>query len=90
MTKDLNPQQYKQMMNYLTRPEQKKREFAKADNSPVMVSNGEIMTENQFVKSLPIEDQPGYDPDKDPNLLRRIKYYQGESLGADFDIAIAE
>ena len=30
MTKDLNPQQYKQMMNYLTRPEQKKREFAKA------------------------------------------------------------
>ena len=48
------------------------------------------MTENQFVKSLPIEDQPGYDPDKDPNLLRRIKYYQGESLGADFDIAIAE
>ena len=90
MTKDLNPQQYKQMMNYLTRPKQKPREFEKTDNSPVMVSNGEIMTENQFVKSLPIEDQPGYDPDKDPNLLRRIKYYQGESLGADFDIAIAE
>ena len=55
-----------------------------------MVSNGEIMTENQFVKSLPIEDQPGYDPDKDPNLLRRIKYYQGEELGAEFDRAIAE
>ena len=90
MTKDLNPQQYKQMMNYLTRPKQKPREFEKTDNSPVMVSNGEIMTENQFVKSLPIEDQPGYDPDKDPNLLRRIKYYQGESLGADFDVAIAE
>ena len=47
------------------------------------------MTENQFKKSLPIEDQPGYDADKDPNLLRRIKYYQGESLGADFDRAIA-
>ncbi len=29
MTKDLNPQQYKQMMNYLTRPEQKPREFKK-------------------------------------------------------------
>ena len=90
MTKDLNPQQYKQMMNYLTRPKQKPREFEKTDNSPVMVSNGEIMTENQFVKSLPIEDQPGYDPDKDPNLLRRIKYYQGEELGAEFDRAIAE
>ncbi len=46
--------------------------------------------ENQFKKSLPLEDQPGYDPDKDPNLLRRIKYYQGEELGAEFDRAIAE
>ena len=55
-----------------------------------MVSNGEIMTENEFKKSLPVEDQPGYNPDKDPNLLRRIKYYQGESLGADFDRAIEE
>ena len=55
-----------------------------------MLNNGELMTENQFKKSLPIEDQPGYNPDKDPNLLRRIKYYQGESLGADFDKLIAE
>ena len=60
------------------------------DNSPYMLNNGELMTENQFKKSLPIEDQPGYNPDKDPNLLRRIKYYQGESLGADFDKLIAE
>ena len=44
---------------------------------------------NEFIKSLPLEEQPGYDADKDPNLLRRIKYYQGESLGADFDRAIA-
>jgi len=29
MTKDLNPQQYKQMMNYLTRPEQKKENLQK-------------------------------------------------------------
>ena len=86
----MKPSEYKQMMEYLTRPKQKPREFEKADNSPVMVSNGEIMTENQFKKSLPLEDQPGYDPDKDPNLLRRIKYYQGESLGADFDKLIAE
>ena len=86
----MKPSEYKQMMEYLTRPKQKPREFEKADNSPVMVSNGEIMTENQFKKSLPLEDQPGYDPDKDPNLLRRIKYYQGEELGAEFDRAIAE
>ena len=30
-----------------------------------MVNNGEITTENAFKKSLPIEDQPGYDADKD-------------------------
>ena len=74
------------MMKYLTRPATPKQE---KDNSPVMVNNGEITTENAFKKSLPIEDQPGYDADKDPNLLRRIKYYQGESLGPDFDRAIA-
>ena len=49
----MKPSEYKQMMEYLTRPKQKPREFEKADNSPVMVSNGEIMTENQFKKSLP-------------------------------------
>ena len=74
------------MMKYLTRPATPEQE---KDNSPVMVNNGEITTENAFKKSLPIEDQPGYDADKDPNLLRRIKYYQGESLGPDFDRAIA-
>ena len=88
--------EYNQMMSYLTRPGTQKDRFKKIfeknnpDNSPYMLNNGELMTENEFKKSLPIEDQPGYNPDKDPNLLRRIKYYQGESLGADFDIAIAE
>ena len=55
-----------------------------------MVNNGELMTENEFKKSLPLEEQPGYNPDKDPNLLRRIKYYQGESLGEDFNRLIEE
>ena len=88
--------EYNQMMSYLTRPGTQKDRFKKIfeknnpDKSPYMLNNGELMPENQFKKSLPIEDQPGYNPDKDPNLLRRIKYYQGESLGADFDIAIAE
>ena len=44
------------MMKYLTRPATPKQE---KDNSPVMVNNGEITTENAFKKSLPIEDQPG-------------------------------
>ena len=55
-----------------------------------MLNNGELMTENQFKKSLPLEEQPGYNPEKDPNLLRRIQYYQGESLGEDFNRLIAE
>ena len=59
-------------------------------NTEVIVNNDKIQTKNDFVKSLPIEDQPGYDPDKDPNLFRRIKFYQGEDLGKEFDRAIAE
>ena len=73
------------MMKYLTRPATPKEK----DNTEVIVNNGKIQTKNEFIKSLPLEEQPGYDADKDPNLLRRIKYYQGESLGADFDRAIA-
>ena len=57
-------------------------------DTEVIVNNGKIQTKKDFIKSLPLEEQPGYDADKDPNLLRRIKYYQGESLGADFDRAI--
>mgnify|MGYP000055759954 CR=1 FL=1 len=72
--------EYNQMMSYLTRPRTQKDRFKKIyeknnpDNSPYMLNNGELMTENEFKKSLPIEDQPGYNPDKDPNLLRRIIY----------------
>ena len=73
------------MMKYLTRPATPKEK----DNTEVIVNNGKIQTKNEFIKSLPLEEQPGYDADKDPNLLRRIKYYQGESLGPDFDRAIA-
>ena len=73
------------MMKYLTRPATPKEK----DNTEVIVNNGKIQTKNEFIKTLPLEEQPGYDADKDPNLLRRIKYYQGESLGADFDRAIA-
>ena len=36
-----------------------------------------------------IENQPGYEIDKDPNLLRRIKLYSSNDLGPGFDTAIA-
>jgi len=97
-----NPQHRKQLHEYLTRtgefslnkknktntePQRLAKE-SKSDTQ-VIVNNGKIQTKKDFIKSLPLEEQPGYDADKDPNLLRRIKYYQGESLGADFDRAIA-
>ncbi len=59
-------------------------------DKPLVVNNGNIQTEKQFVKELPLEEQPGYEIDKDPNLLRRIKMYSDEKLGAEFDKAIAE
>jgi len=96
-----NPQHRKQLHEYLTRtgefslnkknktntePQRLAKE-SKSDTE-VIVNNGNIQTKKDFIKSLPLEEQPGYDADKDPNLLRRIKYYQGENLGADFDRAI--
>ncbi len=97
-----NPQHRKQLHEYLTRTGEfslnkknktntEPQRLAKESRSDteVIVNNGKIQTKNEFIKSLPLEEQPGYDADKDPNLLRRIKYYQGESLGPDFDRAIA-
>ena len=96
-----NPQHRKQLHEYLTRTGEfslnkknktntEPQRLAKESRSDteVIVNNGNIQTKKDFIKSLPLEEQPGYDADKDPNLLRRIKYYQGESLGADFDRAI--
>ncbi len=78
---------YKRKNKTNTEPQRLAKE-SKSDTE-VIVNNGNIQTKKDFIKSLPLEEQPGYDADKDPNLLRRIKYYQGESLGADFDRAIA-
>ena len=77
---------YKRKNKTNTEPQRLAKE-SKSDTE-VIVNNGNIQTKKDFIKSLPLEEQPGYDADKDPNLLRRIKYYQGESLGADFDRAI--
>ena len=39
-------------------------------DKPLIVNNGNIQTEKQFTKELPIEEQPGYDVSKDQNLFR--------------------
>ena len=53
---------------------------------------------NQLIKKtekkLRLEKLPNYNPDNDPNLLRRIKYltetYDGVNLGTEYDKAIAQ
>ena len=92
---DWNDKKSDETIKFMTKPKnipytepQRLAKQSKSDTE-VIVNNGKIQTKNEFIKTLPLEEQPGYDADKDPNLLRRIKYYQGESLGADFDRAIA-
>ena len=79
MTKDLNPQQYKQMMNYLTRPKKK----------PVMNNYIYDGSKNAIRSKHEIRED---EIKKDPNMLCRIKYYvetyDNVSLGEDFDKAI--
>jgi len=59
-------------------------------DKPLVVNNGNIQTETQFVKELPIEEQPGYDYQKDPNLLRRMAVLQPDLATPEFKKAIAE
>ena len=77
--------EYNQMMAYLTRPRDSLRKIIKKkkDNSNYMVANGTFKTENQIKEE---------EINKDPNLLRRIKYYtetyDNVQLGKEFDAAI--
>ena len=79
--------EYNQMMAYLTRPRDSLRKIIKKkkDNSNYMVANGTFKTENQIKEE---------EVNKDPNILRRIKYYtetyDNAKVGKEFDIAIAE
>ena len=74
------------MMAYLTRPRDSLRKIIKKkkDTSNYMVANGTFKTENQIKEE---------EINKDPNLLRRIKYYtetyDNVQLGKEFDTAIA-
>ena len=58
-----------------------------------IINNGQIQTKKQFIENLAIDERPGYDPDKDNNLLRRLKYWgglEGQNYGKEFDKAIAQ
>jgi len=87
-----NPKHVKMMNDFLTRPTPNLDRviYDGSKDQNVIVANNKITTEKDFKKSLPLEDQPDYNPDKDPNLLRRIQFYQGENLGEEFQRAIAE
>jgi len=91
---DWNDQKSDETIKYMTKPKNissiEPRRFAKGGSSDteVIVNNGQIQTKKDFLKTLPVEEQPGYEPNKDQNLFRRIKYFQGQSLGPEFDKAI--
>ena len=56
------------------------------------LTGGPSQAATQYRKLQRLEDQPGYNPGKDPNLLRRIKHltlkYDDNKLGPEFDKAI--
>ena len=65
--------------------EKNKETKRKVDTSNYMNANGTFKTENEIRKE---------EINKDPNILRRIKYYtetyDNAKVGKEFDIAIAE
>ena len=76
----MNPSEYKQMMSYLLRP--KKKPILK-DNFIYDGSKNTVRSEREIKEE---------EINKDPNMLRRIKYYvetyDNVPLGKDFDKAI--
>ena len=56
------------------------------------LTGGPSQAATQYRKLQRLEDQPGYNPDNDPNLLRRIKHltliHDDNKLGPEFDKAI--
>ena len=82
--------EYKQMMSNLTRPGTPEQNKKAEENNKKYLADRKAKTLKEYGLDKPIENQPGYEIDKDPNLLRRIKMYSDNNLGAEFDKAIAE
>ena len=81
--------EYKQMMSNLTRPGTPEQNKKAEENNKKYLADRKAKTLKEYGLDKPIENQPGYEIDKDPNLLRRIKMYSDNNLGAEFDKAIA-
>ena len=82
--------EYKQMMSNLTRPGTPEQNKKAEENNKKYLADRKAKTLKEYGLDKPIENQPGYEIDKDPNLLRRIKMYSDKDLGPGFDAAIAE
>ena len=81
--------EYKQMMSNLTRPGTPEQNKKAEENNKKYLADRKAKTLKEYGLDKPIEEQPGYDVSKDQNLLRRIKMYSSETLGTEFDKAIA-
>jgi hypothetical protein len=76
-------------MSNLTRPGTPEQNKKAEENNKKYLADRKAKTLKEYGLDKPIEEQPGYDVSKDQNLLRRIKMYSSETLGAEFDKAIA-
>jgi len=90
---DTSPVMYDQQSNSFKTENELKKNFQQEDMKR-WVKNTTALNQNpgafnRAVKeSEKIENLPGYDVSKDPNLYRRIKMYSDEDFGPGFDKAI--
>ena len=80
--------EYNQMMKHLTDPGPSKQ----IQSLRKKIKEQPKATVDELVKQVRLEHQPNYNPDNDPNLLRRIKYlsetFDNNDLGTQFEKAI--
>jgi len=92
---DTSPVMYDQLSNSFKTENELKKNFQQEDMKR-WVKNTTALNQNPgaFNKAVKesekIENLPGYDVSKDPNLYRRIKMYSDEDFGPGFDKAIDE
>ena len=90
---DTSPVMYDQLSNSFKTENELKKNFQQEDMKR-WVKNTTALNQNPgaFNKAVKesekIENLPGYDVSKDPNLYRRIKMYSDEDFGPGFDKAI--
>ena len=94
LAEDKSPVMYHPPSNSFKTENELKKQFDD-ESMKTWVKNTTALNKNpgafkkEVKASQAIENQPGYDVGKDPNLFRRIKLYSDQDFGPEFDKAIA-